>query len=353
VTRVASKIKVLVVDDSMFFRAMIVKGFKAFPEIDVVGEAFDPYDARDKILELEPHVMSLDLEMPFMNGIEFLKVLLPQWPIPVVVVSSAAQKQQEALKAGAVDFLSKPTDKDPDSIQRFVAEMARRIIKAGNAGRTRAYRQNTPSKQTAETSPVGGKAGFTGVISLGASTGGTQSTAKILKALPADIPPMVIVQHMPPDFTRMYAENLDRDCAMSVREAKDGDLLTPGTALIAPGGNRHIEIVKRGAGYAVHLFAGEKVNGHCPSVDVLFRSAAKVVPGPNSVGIILTGMGSDGAQGLLAMRRAGAYTIGQDEHSSVVYGMPREAYELGAVERQASLDNIAAVLMNYLRDQRR
>ena len=341
----SERIRLLVVDDSPFFRTSIIKGLAAYPEIEIVGEAFDPYDARDKILELEPHVMTLDLEMPYMNGIDFLKLLLPQWPVPVVVVSSSEKSAPEALKAGAVDFLAKPTERSPESIQRFIGEIARRVVVAGRAGRARTYRP-APVR---EEPPKAAARHFKGLVALGASTGGTQGTAKILRALPADIPGMVVVQHMPPDFTRMYAENLDKDCAMSVREARDGDPVEQGTVLIAPGGDLHMEVVRRGGGYAVRLRAGEKVNGHCPSVDVLFYSVAKHVPGADGVGIILTGMGADGAKGLLAMRKAGAFTIGQDEKTSVVYGMPREAYEIGAVARQCALENVAGTLLSYVR----
>lgn len=345
------KIKVLIVDDSMFFRASIVKGLSTVTDIEIVGEAYDPYDARDKILELEPDVMTLDIEMPYMNGVEFLKVLLPQWPIPVVVVSSSLTSETDARKAGAYDFLPKPTDRSPESLQLFIQDLIRRVRSAARES-SHGYR-SVPANFVLQDSVSSGNNKFTGYIALGASTGGTQSTGKILKALPADVPGMVVVQHMPPDFTRMYAENLDKDCAMTIKEAKDGDQIEKGVVLIAPGGNMHLEVVKRGTGYCVHLFHGEKVNGHCPSVDVLFNSVAKTTPGKDAIGIILTGMGADGARGLLEIKNKGGYTIGQDEKSSIVYGMPREAYEIGAVVRQVSLENIASVLMGYVRDLRR
>lgn len=331
------RIRVLVVDDSMFFRAAMVKALSQSPDIEVVGEACDPYEAREKILGLDPDVITLDIEMPNMNGVEFLKVLLPQWKVPVLVVSSALGRAQDALRAGAADFLTKPTDRSADSLQAFGRELAARVLAAASAA---------PDTQTR------GASGFNGIVAIGASTGGTQGTAKILKALPADFPGVIIVQHMPPDFTRMYAENLDRDCRMRVREAREGDVIERGVVLIAPGGNMHCEVVRRGGLPCAHMKAGEKVNGHCPSVDVLFGSVARAAPDGEAVGVILTGMGSDGARGLLEMRNRGSFTIGQDEKSCVVYGMPKEAYEMGAVARQVPLDNIASALISYVRNPR-
>lgn len=345
-------VRVLIVDDSMFFRAAIARGLAADPSIEVVGEAYDPYDARDKILALEPDLMTLDIEMPYMNGVEFLKVLLPQWPIPVITVSSALTREQEALQAGAQDFLAKPGDRSPDGMQNFCSELRRRILKLAERNRNQRYRVVEPPKTMAEVSGSSHGGEFSGFIALGASTGGTQSTGKILKTLPRDMPGFIVVQHMPPDFTRMYAENLDRDCAMSIREAKEGDVIERGVVLIAPGGNRQCEVVRRGGQFIVHLYDGEKVNGHCPSVDVLFNSVAKTAGAKDAVGVILTGMGADGARGLLAMRRKGCFTVGQDEKTSVVYGMPKEAYDLGAVCRQAPLENIAPILMRFVKDMR-
>ncbi|MCL1821105.1 MAG: chemotaxis response regulator protein-glutamate methylesterase [Oscillospiraceae bacterium] len=341
------KYRILVVDDSMFFRTALIKGLSGETDIEIVGEAHDPYDARDKILDLEPDLMLLDLEMPYMNGIEFLKVLLPQWPIPVVVLSNAKHLANDALRAGALDFMSKPDSRSNDVFNVFITEVARRIRKFADVGHK--YRSSESIRNTAVSSSGTGYK-FNGIIALGASTGGTQSTAKILKALPGDMPGMVIVQHMPPDFTRMYAENLDKDCTLKVKEAVDGDTVEKGVVLIAPG-DLHMEVVKRGTGYAVNCHSGQKVSGHCPSVDVLFHSVAKAA-GQNALGIILTGMGADGAKGLLSMRQRGAYTIGQDEKSCIVYGMPKEAYDIGAVARQAPLDNIASMIMTYCKDLR-
>ncbi|MDR0248585.1 MAG: chemotaxis response regulator protein-glutamate methylesterase [Oscillospiraceae bacterium] len=344
------KIRALIVDDSMFFRAAISRALTAAGDIEVVGEAYDPYDARDKIVDTEPDVMTLDIEMPYMNGVDFLKVLLPQWPIPVVVVSSARARFREAQEAGALYCLPKPVDRSPGGMSEFMQELVKHIrtVAAGTHSRYMKHEHY----DTADEAVTASGAAFEGFIALGASTGGTQSTALILRALPADMPGMVIVQHMPPEFTRMYAENLDKDCAMNVREAKDGDVIQRGVALIAPGGSRHLEVVRRAADYGVRLYEGEKVNGHCPSVDVLFHSVAKVIRKNEAVGVILTGMGADGAKGLLAMRQKGCFTVGQDEKTCVVYGMPKEAYELGAVTRQEPLGNIASVLVRYAKDMR-
>ena len=332
------KIRVLVVDDSLFFRSMLVRGLSDAPDIDVVGEAYDPYDARDSLINLEPDVMTLDIEMPNMNGVEFLKILLPQWKIPVVVISSRGDLADAAKRAGASDFLRKPDAGDKEAIRVFLAELPGRV--RGAVSKTR---------QVSAVS-AGGGVSSSCVVALGASTGGTQATAKIIHSLPADFPGMVVVQHMPPDFTRMYASNLDRDYPLSVQEARDGDRIEQGKVLIAPGGGAHMEVQRRGDGNFVRLVPGEKVSGHCPSVDRLFHSMAKHLPGRTSVGVILTGMGADGARGLLAMRNTGSYTVGQDEKSCVVYGMPREAFEMGAVTRQAPLESVADLLVRYTRN---
>jgi two-component system chemotaxis response regulator CheB len=334
------KIRVLVVDDSLFFRQMLVRGLSQAPDIEVVGEAFDPYDARDRLMALEPDIMTLDIEMPNMNGVEFLKILLPQWKIPVVVISSRGDLCDAVKRAGAADFFQKPADpKNKEALSAFLADLPKRV---------RAALSKTKPASVLQTETGHAAAGC--VVALGASTGGTQATAKIVQKLPADFPGMVVVQHMPPDFTKMYASNLDRDCRMTVVEARDGEKIEQGKVLIAPGGDLHMEIQRRQDGNFVRLTPGEKVSGHCPSVDKLFYSMSKQLPGRHTVGVILTGMGADGARGLLAMRHTGSYTIGQDEKSCVVYGMPREAFELGAVTRQAPLDAIAELMIRYVRN---
>ncbi|MCX7711906.1 MAG: chemotaxis response regulator protein-glutamate methylesterase [Clostridia bacterium] len=339
------KVKVLVVDDSMIFRETLAKGLAADPGIEVVATASDAYSARDKIIEYEPDVMTLDVEMPRMNGIEFLKKLMPQHPIPVVVVSAVNDNVFEALNAGAVDFVTKPDMKNGKGIEALIHEL---IIKVKIASMAKVGRWKTPIVQNAgadriETDTVNR------IIAIGASTGGTEAIFAVLKGLPRDVPGIVIVQHMPPVFTKMYADRLNNSCLMEVKEAQDGDRVFPGRVLIAPG-DFHMRLKKSGNGFTVECFKSEKVNGHCPSVDVLFESVA-LHAGKNAIGVILTGMGYDGAKGLLDMRRHGAKTIGQDEASSVVYGMPKVAHDIGGVERQVPLNSIAQTILSALNNR--
>lgn len=324
------KIRVLVVDDSMLFREVIKTGLNKDTAIEVVATASDPYMARDKIIEFEPDVMTLDIEMPKMNGIEFLKKLMPQYPIPVVVVSSANKNVFDALNSGAVDFITKPQR----DIDIFLNEL---IVKIKIASTAKVGKWKNAAVNRGNNS--------NSVIAIGASTGGPEAIEEVIKNLGADIPGIVIVQHMPPVFTKLYADRLNNSCNIEVKEAEDGDLILPGRALIAPG-DKHMQVVKDGVP-RVHCFAGERVNGHRPSVDVLFYSAAERYL-ENSYGIILTGMGYDGAKGLLEMRKRGARTIVQDEESSVVYGMPRAAFEIGAAEKQVPLNSIADTLYKLL-----
>jgi two-component system, chemotaxis family, protein-glutamate methylesterase/glutaminase len=327
----------------MVFREALARGISADPAIEVVGTAADVYIARDKILELEPDVLTLDVEMPRMNGIEFLRRLMPQYPMPVVMISAMNNAVFEALQAGAVDFVCKPdTNSNSRSVNAFINELIIKI-KIASTAKVAPEKKDFIRKQTV--TAVGGGSKFK-LIAIGASTGGTEALNLIIKNLPGDMPGMVVVQHMPPVFTRMYAERLNDSCALEVREAKDGDRIQPGLVLIAPG-EYHLTVCQSSGGYAVQCKQGEKVNGHCPSVDVLFNSVAEQCRG-NTIGIILTGMGYDGAKGLLAMRGKGARTIGQDEHSSIVYGMPRVAFDLGAVEQQVSLEKIPARICSLL-----
>lgn len=336
------KIKVLIVDDSLLFRETLAKGISQDAAIEVVGTASDPYSARDKILEFEPDVMTLDVEMPKMNGIEFLKRLMPQYPIPVVVVSAVSDNVFNALNAGAVDFVTKPNTKNQLSMQSFINEL---IIKIKIASTAKVGKWKIGEKVEKEI--AGNKKSETNkILAIGASTGGTEAIYSVLKAMPRDIPGTVIVQHMPPVFTKMYSERLNNSCVMEVKEAENGDKVLPGRVLIAPG-EHHMTIKKVGSMYIVECFKGEKVNGHCPSVDVLFESVAKAA-GKNAIGVILTGMGGDGAKGLLAMRKNGARTIGQDEQSCVVYGMPKVAYDIGAVEKQVPLESIPQTVFSML-----
>lgn len=328
-----SAIRVLVVDDSLLFREMVKKLISQDPAIEVVATAMDPFDARDKILAYKPDVITLDVEMPKMNGIEFLKKLIPQYPVPVVVVSSVNMTVFDALGAGAVDFVPKPDSKEPSGSAAFAAAL---ISKIKIASTSRVGKRTVASK-TVETLAASGTNGRT-VIAVGASTGGTEALYSMISRMPANIPGMVVVQHMPPVFTKMFAERLNNFCPMEVLEAKTGDEIKRGRVLIAPGGF-HMRVKKRGGKLMVECIPGDPVNGHCPSVDVLFDTVAEAV-GKDAVGVILTGMGCDGAKGLLQMRRRGASTLGQNEESCVVYGMPRVAFHIGAVEKQVSLDNM-------------
>lgn len=280
--------------------------------------------------------MTLDVELPRMSGIEFLRKLIPQYPLPVVVISSLSDKVFDAMNAGAVDFVAKPSYTDRRQLENFVHnELLVKIKIASTAKISKIKKKVVQEVQQNFTSK-----GKNLIIAIGASTGGTEAICSVMKDYGADLPGIVIVQHMPPGFTEMYAKRLDNQCRIRVKEARTGDRVLPGTALIAPGGDKHMRVVNVGGNYQVEVVAGPKVNGHCPSVDVLFESVARVA-GKDALGIILTGMGGDGAKGLLAMRQAGAKTIGQDESTCVVYGMPKVAYDLGAVEHQDKLSDIA------------
>ncbi len=332
-------IRVLVVEDSLLFRETLVKGISADSSIKVVGTASDPYQARDRILELEPDVMTLDVEMPRMNGIEFLKRLMPQYPVPVVVVSAVNGAVFEALNAGAVDFVAKPDYRSGRGVEPLIQELINKI-KIASAANVGYLKRSNPHCEPA--AAVGGADRRSKIIAIGASTGGTEAIYEIIKALPVNAPGIVVVQHMPPVFTKLYADRLNNSCALEVKEAQNLDRVKQGRVLIAPG-NYHMRLKKTGSEYFVECFAGEKVNGHCPSVDVLFESVA-LRAGKDAIGVILTGMGYDGAKGLLAMRKQGAKTIGQDEQSSVVYGMPKVAYNIGAVMYQAPPGQISELI---------
>ena len=351
------KIRVMVVDDSILARSLLIKGLSSHPNIEVVGYAINAMDAKNKFSKLNPDVMTMDVEMPGMDGISFLKQFLPENPVPVILVSSLNLKVFDALSAGAVDFVRKP---DKESQDAFIETLNQKVITAATA-KVRPARPavtaaaKAGSATAAVSSILSGGATNLGtqssldnvIIGLGASTGGTEATLEVMKQLPADIPGMVIVQHMPPGFTAMYAERLNRLCKMEVREAKNGDEIRRGLALVAPA-DFQAKVVRNGNRYTLSCVHGEKVSGHRPSVDVLFRSMAENV-NCKMVGIILTGMGQDGADGLLSMRKRGAYTIGQDEETSVVYGMPMVAHKIGAVITQAPIDNIAQILLRHLK----
>lgn len=330
------QIRVLVVDDSIFFRDLLVKNLNKDPALSVVASARDAYEARDAIVEYQPDVMTLDIEMPRMSGLEFLRRLMPQYPMPVVMVSALSEKVFDSMSAGAVDFVEKPAVADRKVIEEFIVrELATKIKIASTAKISNIKKRSLPGNAEGG---VGSEPGI--VVAIGASTGGTEAIADLLEQLGTDFPGIVIVQHMPAGFTGIYAKRLNNQCRIRVREARSGDRVVQGEALLAPGGKSHMRLVEVGGHYQVEIREGSKVNGHSPSVDVLFDSVASTA-GSKAVGILLTGMGSDGAKGLLRMRKAGAHTIGQDESTCVVYGMPKVAYEIGAVEYQEKLTDIA------------
>ncbi|MBW7573386.1 chemotaxis response regulator protein-glutamate methylesterase [Caproiciproducens sp. AGMB10547] len=338
------RIRVLIVDDSLFFRTALQKALLSDATIEIVGSAANVIDAEKKIKELSPDVVTMDVEMPGMRGTDFLKKLIPDYPVPVVLVSSLNIGIFEALSAGAVDFVLKPNLRDSNDFSIFCQELCVKIKIASSAK----VKKNKPSIAAIASLPLvlSGKESSEHIIAIGASTGGTEATAEILQQLPADIPGILVVQHMPAGFTKMYADRLNKICKFTVQEAADGDRVVQGQALVAAG-DKHMTLEKDFKGYYVKCAAGEKVSGHCPSVDVLFRSVARTA-GKDAMGIILTGMGRDGANGLLELRQKGAFTIGQDKQSSVVYGMPMVAFEIGAVEKQVPCSSIARLIIQRL-----
>lgn len=339
-----SKIKVLIVDDSAIVRKILGDAIAAEPDLEVVGTAPDPFVARDKIVALKPDVLTLDIEMPRMDGLTFLKKLMHHHPMPVIVISSlgqaSCQATLDALRLGAVEVLAKPGG--PYSVGELRMSLAAKIRAAAAA---RVKRPTEPAPARVETAdPVAGRMYRPGtIIAIGASTGGTEAIQVVLEHLPANIPPIVITQHIPPVFSRAFAERLNQICPMEVKEAADGDMANPGRALIAPG-NFHMLLRKSAEGYRVQVKDGPPVCYQRPSVDVMFSSVADSVGG-HAIGVLLTGMGSDGAQGMLKMRNAGARTLAQDEASSVVFGMPREAIRVGAAERVVSLSRMASAIV--------
>lgn len=339
--RIIKKVRVLIVDDSAVFRELLSREISADAGIEVVATACDAYDARDKIVEYNPDVMLLDIEMPRMNGLEFLQKLLPQHPMRVIVTSSANNCVFDALNAGALDFVAKPGSDTGTTMKSYISEL---IIKIKTASIAKIH--STKTESSVSTKHRLSSSARSKIIAIGASTGGTEAIIQVLKNFSNDMPGIVITQHMPPVFTNMYAQRLNKTLNLNVKEAQDGDVIKAGTVLVAPG-DKHMTVKKFGSIYKVKCEPGEKVNGHCPSVDVLFESVAKEV-GANSIGIILTGMGCDGAKGLLNMKRSGAKTIGQDEASCVVYGMPKVAYNIGAVETQADLEDISQIVYSIL-----
>lgn len=342
-------IRVLIVDDSAVVRKLVSEALRVDPEIEVVGTAVDPYAARDKIRELNPDVLTLDLEMPRMDGLTFLRIIMEQRPLPVIIMSSLTQRGSayalEALRLGAFDVLAKPNgsysfgDLGPQLIARIKATAGARMRPVAVAHTAAAP---APPPRPPLTRPVQSRQ----VILLGASTGGTEALREVLTRLPAGLPGIAIVQHIPPVFSKAFADRLGTQCAFEVREAVDGDRLTPGLALIAPG-NFHMLLQWRTDHYAVRVTDGPPVWHQRPAVDLLFKSAADAATAPHVLAGIFTGMGKDGAEGLLQLRQRGATTFAQDEASSVVYGMPRAAWENGAAMRQVPLDRAADLITRH------
>ncbi len=361
------KIKVLIVDDSAVMRKMLTEALSGAKNIEVVGTALDPYIAANKIKKLNPDVLTLDIEMPRMDGLTFLKKIMIAQPLPVIMVSGFTDKGAEqtikALQYGAVDFILKPRADDNDAWGSFTSELREKVLTASNSkianrvekGRKAAIEdQELLKKYTADiiipkkATPVT-KTKSELVVAIGASTGGTEAIAEILSNLNEDVPGIVVVQHMPEKFTEAFANRVNGMSRIFVKEAAQGDRLYKGMALIAPG-NRHLILKRDGNGYWIEINDGPPVNRHRPSVDVLFRSTAQV-SGSNAMGIILTGMGSDGAEGLLEMKEAGAVTVAQDEASSTVFGMPREAIKRGAADRVKNISQIINIILEINKKQ--
>ena len=355
-----AKTRVVVVDDSALVRSLLAEIINRQPDMECVGAAADPLIAREMIRELNPDVITLDVEMPRMDGIDFLGKLMRLRPMPVVMVSTLTERGADvtlrALELGAIDFVAKPKIGVADGLKLLAQDITDKVRIASKARMHRAPSQSQTNATAAagadSARPVApaltiGRLSTEKIIFIGASTGGTEATKEVLMNLPADCPAVVITQHMPPGFTKSYAARLDGLCRMSVAEARDGERILPGHAYIAPGGF-HLSVERSGANYIARVVDGDPVNRHKPSVEVLFKSAARVV-GPNALGLMLTGMGADGASAMKEMRDAGSYNLAQDEASCVVFGMPREAIAAGAVHEVLPLTQIAAKLIERLR----
>jgi len=343
-----TKRRVLIVDDSALVRQVLTNILSRHPLLEVVGTAKDPYDARERIKELDPDVLTLDVEMPRMDGLTFLGKLMKAHPMPAVMLSSLTAKGTstalDALALGAVDVIGKPTNDQAKGLEAMGAEIAETVY-AASLARVAAPRPSVPATHAA-LAPLAmrAKAGRA-LIAIGSSTGGTEALRQVFETIPENLPPIAVVQHMLPGFTPAFADRLDRSCRARVKVAEDGEMLKPGTVYLAPN-EVHFSVKRGGAGLVALLVDGDRVSRHLPSVDVLFQSVAEAC-GSHALGVILTGMGDDGARGLLQMRQKGARTLGQDEASCVVYGMPRAAFMRGAVEEQAPLGSIAGHLVAW------
>jgi two-component system chemotaxis response regulator CheB len=365
-----AKVRVVVVDDSALVRSLLASLIDAQPDMECVGAANDPYMAREMIRNLNPDVITLDVEMPRMDGLDFLEKLMRLRPMPVVMVSTLTERGAEttlrALELGAVDFVAKPKIGVSQGLQEMAAEIADRIRIAARA-RVARHAVARPAPPSPSPRPAGAGATASAgapplvkpvpiaysrsstekIVAIGSSTGGTEALREVLTALPADCPAVLVTQHMPPGFTRSFADRLNALCRMHVKEAEDGERILPGHVYVAPGG-RHLSMARSGANYVVSVDDGPPVNRHKPSVEVLFRSVARHA-GRNAIGVMLTGMGRDGAEAMKEMRDAGAHNIAQDEATCVVYGMPREAVAVGAVHEVLPLPRIGAQVLAVLR----
>lgn len=349
-------IKVLVIDDSALMRALLTEIIGGAPDLVVVGAAPDPIAAREMIKSLHPDVLTLDVEMPKMDGLEFLERLMKLRPMPVIMISTLTERGSEvtlrALELGAVDFLPKPRMENISLLQDYAEEIRDKIRAACGArlkstAAVKAHPVASGLRPELPHAPLSARTLSEKMIAIGASTGGTEAIKDVLSTLPAQVPGIVIVQHMPESFTASFAKRLDSISQVRVVESKGGERIEPGHAYLAPG-HSHLLVKRSGSGYVTELSRSELVNRHRPAVDVLFSSVAALLRN-NAIGVILTGMGKDGAQGLLEMRQAGAWTIGQNQESCVVYGMPREAAQVGAVEEVAALSDVSDRIMARLR----
>lgn len=350
------KTRVVVVDDSALVRSLLTEIINRQRDMECVGAAADPFVAREMIRNLNPDVITLDVEMPRMDGIDFLSRLMRLRPMPVVMVSTLTERGADvtlkALELGAIDFVAKPKIGVANGLQMLAQDITDKIRVAAKARISKPILSGTPVGQTSVPSThvtlaSVGRLSTEKIIFIGASTGGTEATREVLMALPSDSPAVVITQHMPPGFTTSYAKRLDGLCKIRVKEAVDGERILPGHAYIAPGG-LHLSVEKSGANYVARVADGDPVNRHKPSVEVLFKSAARCV-GPNAVAIMLTGMGADGAKAMRELRDAGAHCVAQDEATCVVFGMPREAIAAGAVHEVLPLPKVAGHVLDHLR----
>jgi len=347
-----NKIRVLIVDDSALIRGVMTEILSDDPELEVVGAAPDPYVARDKIKTLNPDVLTLDVEMPKMDGLTFLQKLMAGRPMPVVMVSSLTEQgaatTMQALESGAVDFVTKPTV----DIQHGLEDLSRQITSKVKAAAQATVKKRTPPADCADRiKALAAQSAMIkttdSIIAIGSSTGGTEALRELLEVLPPNTPPILMTQHMPEHFTKTFADRLNELCPIHVKEAQEGDSVIPGQALLAPG-NFHMELRRSGAKYYVTLNQEPPVNRHRPAVDPMFQSVAKYA-GANSVGVILTGMGNDGAAGMLDMKKAGSFNVAQDEASCVVFGMPKEAIKAGGVDKILPLSNIPSAILAHLK----